>query len=384
MSLDVGSCTPSDPSLIFSPNYTINPTFRDDMRGSSVPCLVDIAVNLTDCVFRGVDWKGRRVHDDNFDEVMRRAVEHNVGKIIITGTSLPQCVKAIRLCRRYPSVLRCTVGVHPAHCAEMTRPMDWKAIEAAAEDDVSIQVPYYSAGEHSDDSLHHSDERMEKLVELVNENRDVVVAVGEIGLDYAELSYCPKEVQREYFIQQFRVLRTLGLPFILHSRDCGMDFVELIEEEVRSWTSETPFVGVVHSYNGSPEEQERLLAIPGVYFSINGSAFREKERSEQVCSIPRDRLMLETDAPWCDIRQQHYGARFLRTQFPTNRRGKPFDPTLCSERRTEPCHLRQVLEAYVGTVRTMGEERGDAFLANITEEEAQEQFYQTCVEVFHI
>ncbi|EKF32017.1 hypothetical protein MOQ_004143 [Trypanosoma cruzi marinkellei] len=352
-------------------------------KTSGCPYLVDVALNLTDCVFRGVDWKGRRVHADNFDEVLRRAEEQNVKKMIVTGTNLAQCVKAIRLCRRYPSQLLCTVGIHPAHCAELMLPMDWARVEEAADDDVSIQVPQPpSSVADTPANCQYTEERLKKLVELIEENRDVVVAVGEIGLDYAELSYCPREIQQKYFIQQLRAFRSLSLPFLFHSRDCGTDFVHIIEQERREWPSDVPFVGVVHSFRGPPEEQQRLLAMSGVYFSINGSAFREKSTAEQICSIPLDRVMLETDAPWCDIRKQHYGAQFVRTFFETNRKGGPFLAKLCNERRNEPCHLRQVLEAYTGAVRRFGEETADEALRGITEEEVVRQLFNNCVTVF--
>ncbi|KAH8619079.1 putative TatD related DNase [Trypanosoma vivax] len=353
------------------------------MKAPGTPYLVDVALNLTDCVFRGVDWKGRRVHVDSFDYVIRRAEEQNVRRMIVTGTCLTQCLKAVRLCRRYPSFLRCTVGVHPAHCAEMERPLNWDEAVAEAMDDTSIQIPCPPSDEcDGTTEWRHAEERLAKMVALVEEYRDIVVAVGEIGLDYAELSYSPRDIQKKFFIHQLRSLRVLRLPFILHSRDCGTDFVELLEEELKSWTDNLPFVGVVHSFNGPLEEQQRLLAIPGIYLSINGSAFREKARAEQICSIPLERLMFETDAPWCDIRRQHYGAQFVRTSFPTNRKSEPFDPLLCNERRNEPCHLRQVLEVYVGVLQAFRKESGGAAWQDVTEETVVEQVYKNCVKVF--
>ncbi|RNE99804.1 TatD related deoxyribonuclease [Trypanosoma rangeli] len=354
-------------------------------KASGGPYLIDAALNLTDCVFYGVDWKGRRVHANDFEEVLRRAEEQNVKQMVITGTSLVQCVKAIRLCRRYPLQLRCTIGIHPAHSAELMQPIDWASIEKAAGDEASIQIP--QPPPPSTDAAEAgkcTEERLSKLVELIEANRDVVVAVGEIGLDYAELAHCPRDVQQKYFVQQLRAFRLLGLPFIFHSRDCGTDFVRLLEEEQLSWPVDTPFLGVVHSFNGPLEEQQRLLVMPGIYFSINGSAFREKSTAEQICRLPLGRVMLETDAPWCDIRKQHYGAKFVRTHFATNRKGGPYVATLCHERRNEPCHLRQVLEAYVGALHDFGQETADVTLQEITEEEVMRRVYDNCATVFRL
>jgi TatD DNase family protein len=70
---------------------------------------------------------------------------------------------------------------------------------------------------------------VEALRDLVEDNRDVVVAVGEMGLDYTEIDLCPKEVQMECFELQLEALAGLGLPLFLHSREVGMDFVEVLK-----------------------------------------------------------------------------------------------------------------------------------------------------------
>merc|ERR1719266_663771 len=80
--------------------------------------VVDIAVNLTDPTFKGKNRKGKRIHDDDLTLVLKRAKEHGVEKIIISGTSLGASREAIKLCRQYDDVadvptLYCTVGCHP-------------------------------------------------------------------------------------------------------------------------------------------------------------------------------------------------------------------------------------------------------------------------------
>lgn len=318
------------------------------------PFLVDIAANLTDCVFRGVDFKGNRLHDDDLDCVLQRAQEHNVQQIILTGTSLAQSAKAIALCRRYPDRrLLCTVGVHPAHAGEFLRPLDDAEVRRVVENDASMVHAHYTRPETCTPEVEaqHATARLDYLVDLIAQNRDVVVAVGEIGIDYAELTCCPREVQARYFARQLAAFAPLGLPFLFHSRECGMTFVDQLRA---SWAACAPppaasaLRGVVHSFNGGCEEQDALLAM-GLTLSVNGSAFREKALADQVATIPLDRFMLETDAPWCDVRPKDYGAGFVTTTFRTIKRKKPFERGACLERRNEPCHLVQVLEAYVGS-----------------------------------
>ncbi|CCW65876.1 unnamed protein product [Phytomonas sp. EM1] len=353
------------------------------------PFLVDVAVNLTDCVFRGVGWNGRRLHEEDFDHVLRRAAGEGVHQMILTGTSLPQCEKAIRLCREHPGRFFCTVGVHPAHSAEFTRPLDLAAMEEFVENRGAVLLPEPNkvaipAAEEDE----HARAHLKHLLELIESSRDVVVAVGEIGLDNAELSCCPSDLQEKYFTRQLRSFAPLGLPFIFHSRDCGMRFVEVLKAAVESLPSECPPLrGVVHSFNGSQEEQEALLGM-GFYLSVNGSAFRTRELATRVVSgIPRNRLLMETDAPWCDIRRGDYGFQFVSTTFDTTSRKKPFVLGKCVERRNEPCHLVQVLEAYIGAAKEAAKEGllsydSSAICEGLTKEELTRVLYENVKTLF--
>ena len=66
-----------------------------------------------------------------------------------------------------------------------------------------------------------------------------------------------------------------------------------------------------------------------------------------VRTIPAERLLLETDGPWCDIRPTHAGHQFVVSTWPT-RKGKKWEAGCCVKNRTEPCHVRQVLEVVAG------------------------------------
>ncbi|KAG5501451.1 hypothetical protein JKF63_03280 [Porcisia hertigi] len=377
----------------------------------ATPYLVDVAANLTDCVFRGVDWKGNRLHDDDFDCVLARAQERNVQQIIVTGTSLAQSVKAIALCRRYPDRrLLCTVGVHPAHCSEFLRPLDHNEVQRVADSDISMVMAHHEGptmGTTAEQEEAWAQERLDYLVNLVDKNRDVVVAVGEIGLDYAELNCCPREVQEKYFARQLTAFASLRLPFLFHSRECGMGFASQLKDtwariasatatatdtdtaraEADHPSSSSPVLstelrGVVHSFSGSLEEQKTLLSM-GLYLSVNCSAFRDASLAKQATSIPLDRLMLETDAPWCDVRPKDYGAQFVRTVFKTIKRRKPFEMGACLERRNEPCHLVHVIEEYLGSVKVSATGPDDP-LSRIDEAALIAAVYDNCTRLFQL
>ena len=61
-------------------------------------------------------------------------------------------------------------------------------------------------------------------------------------------------------------------------------------------------------------------------------------------------MMLETDAPWCGIKRTHAGHHYIKTNFDTVNKPKQFKIGKCVKDRSEPCHIRQVLEIVSGVV----------------------------------
>lgn len=69
-------------------------------------------------------------------------------------------------------------------------------------------------------------------------------------------------------------------------------------------------VGCVHSFTGALEEMQELVEL-GLFIGINGCSLKTEENLAVVKALPLDRLMLETDAPWCDMRPTHASAAHL-------------------------------------------------------------------------
>jgi TatD DNase family protein len=101
----------------------------------------------------------------------------------------------------------------------------------------------------------------------------------------------------------------------------------------------------------------------GLYIGINGCSLKTTENLEVVKAIPADKLMLETDAPWCDIRPTHAGSSFVKTHLKSVKKEK-WDATLLVRGRNEPCNIVQVLEVVASVRGDNQEELADQVFRN--------------------
>jgi len=238
--------------------------------------LVDIGANIAHSSF-----------DDDREAMMRRAADAGVTRIIVTGSSDESNVRAAALAEQSPGVLYSTAGVHPHH-----------------------------ASDYSDDS----DALIRALVQ-----KEVVVAVGECGLDYFR-NFSPREAQLSAFRRQLDIAKETGLPVFLHQRDAHDDFVEVLEPALPDLSN-----AVAHCFTGEGESLREYIAM-GLYIGITGwicDERRGKHLYDIVSAIPDDKLMIETDAPYL---------------LPRTLPEKP------SSRRNEPMYLTEVLRV-VATAR---------------------------------
>jgi TatD DNase family protein len=121
-----------------------------------------------------------------------------------------------------------------------------------------------------------------------------VIGIGESGLDYF-YDHAPRDRQAISFRAHIAAARQSGLPLIIHTRDADDDMAAILEQEM----ARGRFSGVVHSYSSSRLLAERATAL-GLYLGIGGilTFKRSDELRDSVRAMPREQLLLETDAPY--------------------------------------------------------------------------------------
>lgn len=227
-----------------------------NMARQVVRRMIDIGANLTDPMYQGI-YNSKRKHESDYSNVMIRAKENAVEKIIITGGNLSESQKAISLSKEYDN-LYSTVGCHPTRCKEF-------------EDHESGPEDY-----------------LKSLEDLISSSKSKVVAVGEIGLDYDRLHFCPKEIQQRYFEMQLTLAKNTRLPLFLHNRASSNDFFDILHRNRDKFQK-----GVVHSFDGTKEDVNKIIDL-GLHIGINGCSLKTEANIEVVSNIPRELLMIET------------------------------------------------------------------------------------------
>ncbi len=122
-------------------------------------------------------------------------------------------------------------------------------------------------------------------------------------------------------------------------RNAAEDFIRIVREYRHLFTN-----GVVHSFTGTIEEVKELLELD-LFIGINGCSLKTEQNLETLKHIPVDRILIESDAPWCDIRKSHAGFQNVNTHIKAVAKEiYSCDENEMVKSRNEPLATRQVLE----------------------------------------
>ncbi|MGV3615697.1 MAG: TatD family hydrolase [Fimbriimonas sp.] len=167
-----------------------------------------------------------------------------------------------------------------------THPPDWTtAIALAAQHETVFAI----VGWHPNYTADYDRATLSELEALLKHPK--VLALGEIGLDY-HWDYSPRMTQYDALRDQLDLAVRVDVPVVFHAREAYSDLLDVLE-------ARPPHPYLFHCWAGDAAEAARAVAM-GAYFGVDGPVSYKKadELRAVLRTIPLDRLVLETDAPY--------------------------------------------------------------------------------------
>jgi len=214
--------------------------------------LVDVHCHLNHDDYKGI-----------LDEVITRAKEVGVKAIVTSGVNVPTNRAALALAEKY-DIVQCTLGMYPIDLLGVSE--DESGMERQLE-------PF----------------DLDKEFEFVKENKDKILGIGEVGLDY----HWDKEKhdeQKKNFQKIIEFVEKIKLPIVIHSRKAEADCVEMLE------SSKIKKVDL-HCFGGRKHLIKKAADL-GFYFSIPTNIVKLQHFQTMVEIVPLGQILTETDGPW--------------------------------------------------------------------------------------
>lgn len=184
-------------------------------------------------------------------KVVKECEENNIIFNVI-GTNYEDSLLAIKQARQFPGTIRAVIGFHPSNVKDL--------------------------------------QQINLLEDLYFKNKDYIVAIGEVGLDYHHNGY-DKQLQIIAFKQQIALANKCNLPLVVHVRDAHEDCLKILE------TAKTKIL--IHCFTANKNIAGKYIA-KGYYLAFGGvTTFKKSNDVLHALKItPLDKLLLETDCPW--------------------------------------------------------------------------------------
>lgn len=195
-----------------------------------------------------------KVFKDDLEDVLARARENKIEKIIVPATDIETAHMVVKLCDTHDMIYGCA-GVHPHDSAKV--------------------APGY----------------LDELRNLASHPK--IVAIGEIGLDYY-YDFSPREQQIEVFRAQLDLAVELNLPVVIHNRDSTDDMMEII----RSYCGKG-LRAQFHCFNAGIEEARELIRMNHFISFVGNITFKKADELRNTAAAASlEHVLLETDSPY--------------------------------------------------------------------------------------
>ncbi len=202
-------------------------------------------------------------NDEKFDgdreQIIEKTYKEGITKFVCAGYNIPSSIMSLELAQKYEYIYS-ICGISPNDIPQFEEEL-WKDID--------------------------------KISKIATNNKEKkLVAIGEIGLDYY-WNKENKELQKQAFIKQIELANKLELPIVIHSRDAGIDTIDIIK------THKVEKCGVFHCCQANQEMVKQGLEL-GYYISFAGPITFKNARNavEIVKMVPLNKILIETDSPY--------------------------------------------------------------------------------------
>ncbi len=211
-------------------------------------------LDLGDKIYPLIDSHAHLEELADLDSAMERAKESGVVAIVAVGSDYQSNNQVLEIAEKYRDFVYPAIGFHPGSLAE----------------DISS---------------------LERDLQFIEDNREKVVALGEIGLDYHKelIKLSSKDLQKEVFGSILALAKRYNKPVIVHSRYAWRDSFTLVKEaEVEK--------AVFHWYTGPTNVLKDILS-QGYFVSATLAAQYHEEHRRAIKEAELENLLLETDSP---------------------------------------------------------------------------------------
>tara|TARA_B100000282_G_scaffold130475_1_gene93540 strand:- start:409 stop:1182 length:774 start_codon:yes stop_codon:yes gene_type:complete len=194
--------------------------------------------------------------DEDRDEVVQKAIDSGVEKILLPNISSKYTQRLLSLCQNYPNNCFPMMGLHPC--------------------DVNL------------DGYEEEIEHVKK--ELLTKK---YIAVGEIGIDL-HWDKSTLEIQKKAFASQILLAKENNLPIVIHVRNSFDETINIVEKY-----NDDNLSGVFHCFTGNIKEANQIIGLNNFYIGIGGVlTFKNSNLDKTIKNINNENLILETDSPY--------------------------------------------------------------------------------------